>query len=69
MNRLTQAELRVVLLVPTGKTNKEIATELKLSDKTVKFHMTRIFKKLDVKNRTTLTAEIIRGNVRLNDSK
>jgi DNA-binding NarL/FixJ family response regulator len=35
-----------------GKTNKQIATELGLSEKTVKAHVTAIFKVLGVVNRT-----------------
>lgn len=59
--QLSQAERRVALLVPTGKTNMEIGQELGISPKTVKFHLTMVFKKLEVINRVQLAAKIVRG--------
>src|SRR3569833_3927719 len=49
---LTLRELEVLSRVCQGKTNKLIATELGLSEKTVKAHVTAIFKVLGVVNRT-----------------
>ncbi len=51
---LTTRECQVVGLVRFGKLNKEIASELNLAEGTVKEHLNRIFRKLDVKNRTEL---------------
>lgn len=51
---LTQAEFRVLKLVLKGKTNMQIAKSLSISDKTVKFHLYKIFKKLSVKTRSQL---------------
>ncbi len=48
---LTPRQREVLELVGQGKSNKEIATELGLADGTVKIHMTKIFKTLNVKNR------------------
>ena len=48
---LTERELDVLRLVGKGMTNKEIAGNLVLADKTVKFHMTNILRKLHVRNR------------------
>ena len=48
---LTPRERQVLDLVVQGKTNKQIATELGLSEKTVKAHVTAIFKVLGVVNR------------------
>lgn len=48
---LTNREDEVLCLVSAGKTNKEIARELDLSEKTVKHHMTNIMQKLQVRNR------------------
>ena len=45
---LTQRELQVLRLVATGKTNKAIARELFLSDKTIDRHLSNIFNKLGV---------------------
>jgi two-component system, NarL family, nitrate/nitrite response regulator NarL len=50
--RLTQREEEILRLVATGKSNKEVAIELVLQEKTVKHHMTRILSKLQVRNRT-----------------
>ena len=49
---LTVRQLEVLSRVCQGKTNKQIATELGLSEKTVKAHVTAIFKVLGVVNRT-----------------
>ncbi len=48
---LTERELEVLRWVTLGKTNPEIGTILNLSEFTVKNHLKRIFKKLDVINR------------------
>jgi DNA-binding CsgD family transcriptional regulator len=53
---LTARELQVLRLVATGKTNKAIATELFLSEKTVDRHVSNIFVKLDVSSRAAATA-------------
>ena len=55
---LTRRELEVVRLVAAGRTNKEIAAELFLSEKTVESHMTRVFGKLGVASRAAV-AEIV----------
>jgi two-component system, NarL family, response regulator DegU len=51
---LTETEARVVKLVLNGGSNKDVAKNLFLSEKTVKFHLYKIFKKLSVKNRSQL---------------
>jgi transcriptional regulator EpsA len=48
---LTERELEILRWVTLGKTNPEIGTILNLSEFTVKNHLKRIFKKLDVLNR------------------
>lgn len=53
---LTPRELQVLRLVAAGKTNKAIATELFLSEKTVERHMSSIFTKLDLSSRAGATA-------------
>lgn len=49
---LTERELDVLRLVANGNANKEIAKKLFISDKTVKNHLTNIFQKLEVADRT-----------------
>jgi DNA-binding CsgD family transcriptional regulator len=51
---LTETEIKIIKLVLTGMTNKEIADELYISEKTVKFHLYKVFKKLTLKNRSEL---------------
>ena len=51
---LTETEIKIIKLLLTGLTNREIADELYISEKTVKFHLYKIFKKLTVKNRSEL---------------
>ena len=53
---LTPRELQVLLLVAAGKTNKAIAAQLFLSEKTVDRHISNIFTKLDVPSRAAATA-------------
>jgi DNA-binding NarL/FixJ family response regulator len=53
---LTRRELQVLRLVAAGKTNKAIAAELFLSEKTVDRHVSNIFPKLDVASRAAATA-------------
>ena len=48
---LTQREVAILKLVATGKSNKEIARDLDLQEKTVKHYMTNILQKLQVRNR------------------
>lgn len=52
MDALTKRELEVLELIARGMTNKEIATELYLSDKTVRNYVSSILDKLDISHRT-----------------
>jgi two-component system response regulator DevR len=53
---LSAQERRVLALVAQGNTNKEIATALDLSDKTVKNYLSNIFQKLRVSRRSQAAA-------------
>lgn len=57
---LTFRELQIAELVCQAKLNKEIAFELRLSEGTIKEYMNRIFRKLDLKNRTELAMWAVR---------
>ncbi len=51
MGELTERERAILDRVAQGKTNREIAAELFLSEKTVKHYMTNVLQKLQVRNR------------------
>ena len=53
---LTLREVQVLRLVATGKTNRAIAGDLFLSEKTVARHVANIFTKLDLSSRSAATA-------------
>jgi DNA-binding NarL/FixJ family response regulator len=53
---LSARELQVLRLLASGKTNKAIAADLSLSERTVDRHVSNIFNKLDVPTRTAATA-------------
>ena len=54
--RLTKREREVIRLVAEGKTNKQIADKLRITERTVKFHMTSLFNKLGAENRAQAVA-------------
>lgn len=55
---LTKRELQIVSLLSTGVSNLEISEELGLTEKTVKYYLTRIFRKVEVKDRNRLLVAI-----------
>lgn len=60
---LTQRELEVLKQVANGMINKEIATSLNISERTVKNHISNIFKKIDVSDRTQAAVFAIKNDV------
>jgi DNA-binding CsgD family transcriptional regulator len=52
--KLTPQELQVALQVAEGKTNRDVAAALFLSPKTVEFHLTRVYRKLNIHSRAEL---------------
>jgi two-component system NarL family response regulator len=65
--QLTPRELATLRLIADGKSNKEIANELGISERTVKTHLGHLFEKLAVTSRTeAIKIATRRGLVRLN---
>jgi DNA-binding NarL/FixJ family response regulator len=60
---LTAQERKILLLVAEGKTNKEIATEVFLSDKTVKNYVSSILSKLNLQRRTQAAAFVAKHHL------
>lgn len=60
VEKLSAQEERVLALVAEGKTNKEIATSLDLSDKTVKNYLANIFHKLRITRRSQAAALFVK---------
>ena len=58
---LSERELEVLNLLSKGLANKQIAVELGISEHTVKFHVSSIYTKLNVTNRTEAVREGLRG--------
>jgi DNA-binding NarL/FixJ family response regulator len=51
LSDLTSRELEILQLVLAGHTNKAIASEMNISEKTVEFHLDRIYTKIGVRTR------------------
>ena len=60
---LTRRELEVLKLLAIGMYNKEVAEKLQISERTVKNHVSNIFKKLEVTDRTQAAVFAIRNNM------
>lgn len=58
---LSPRERKILEMISTGKTNKEIGSSLFISDKTVRNYVSNIFKKLNVTNRTEAASYWIRN--------
>jgi len=61
--RLTRRESDVLALLVKGHSNKEMAEAMFISEKTVKNHLTSIFRKLGVKDRTQAAVYALRNNI------
>lgn len=60
---LTKRELDVLQLISKGCSNKKISDELKISERTVKNHISHIFRKIDVEDRTQAAVFAIRNKI------
>ncbi|MCX8131877.1 MAG: response regulator transcription factor [Clostridia bacterium] len=63
-NSLTSREIEVLELIAEGMINKEIAKQLYISEKTVKNHVSNIFKKLNVSDRTQAAIYAFKHNIK-----
>ena len=63
IDALTKRELEVLKEMAVGKFNRDIAKEMKISERTVKNHISSIFKKLEVTDRTQAAVFAIRNNI------
>ena len=62
-DNLTERELHVIRRVASGKSNKEIAAELDISEGTIKVHVSNILRKLGVTGRTEAIATAVKRGI------
>ncbi len=60
---LTEQERRILALVAAGASNRDIATDLNLSERTIKNYLSVIFQKLQVNNRTEAAIRAVRDGL------
>lgn len=63
LNLLTKREVDVLKLMAVGSYNKEIGEKLNISERTVKNHISSIFKKIEVSDRTQAAIFAIKNNL------
>lgn len=61
--KLTRREIEVLKLLAEGLFNKEVAYTLNISEKTVKNHVSNIFKKINVSDRTQAAVYAVKHNI------
>lgn len=64
INSLTKREYEVLMLIAEGLNNRDIAEKLFISEKTVKNHVSSIFKKLDLNDRVQATIFAYKNNIK-----
>lgn len=60
---LTNRELEILKLVSHGQSNKDLASALNISERTVKNHLSSLFKKIDVEDRTQAAVFAIKNDL------
>ena len=63
INSLTKREIEILIQVANGMFNKEIANSLSITERTVKNHLSSIFKKIEVSDRTQAAVFAIRNEI------
>lgn len=63
IDSLTKREFEILKLIAQGLLNKEIAAMLNISERTVKNHISNIFKKIDVSDRTQAAVFAIKNGI------
>ncbi len=63
LDSLTNREREMLVYITKGMFNKEIAMELKISERTVKNHISNLFKKIDVNDRTQAAVFAIKNDL------
>src|ERR671924_1363824 len=65
-DQLTPQELQIALLVAEGKTNRDVAATLFITPKTVEFHLTRVYRKLEIHSRAELVRRMADDETEVN---
>jgi DNA-binding CsgD family transcriptional regulator len=60
---VTRRETEVVRLIATGRSNKEIATVLEVSVRTIERHITNVYRKIDARGKADATAWAVRQHL------
>lgn len=63
LSELTKREIDVLKMIASGSFNKEIASTLNISERTVKNHVSNIFKKIEVSDRTQAAVFAIKNGI------
>ena len=67
INTLSRKEREIIEALSEGLTNKQLSSRLEISANTVKFHISNIFDKLNVKNRAQAIAHYYKSKSKLNE--
>ena len=65
LSDLTQRELQILQLVMAGKTNKAIACEIRISEKTVEFHLDNLYSKIGARTRLLASVWAMRHGIEI----
>lgn len=60
---LSSTELRIGTLIRQGRTNRQIAVALQMSEKTVEYHLSRVFTKTGARTRVGVAAAMVKGRI------